>query len=208
LKVLSLADSLPTLTAYANDAGFDKVFAEPLIRGALEHRDEADAVAMLRFTGAEGVMLGRSTRGRPDRPRTALELLRNGTFRGMCRDDLKRTVREHAALECEQFGEERGIRRMRKHIHWYLKAGGSPGADDSGQVPALGSVVINELLAKRYREKEDLIGPEILRESHGDSIPRPGWIRQGAATLRRRMIAVPGHQISHTRLKPRVVQEV
>lgn len=31
LKVLSLADCLPMLTAYANDSGFDKIFAEPLI---------------------------------------------------------------------------------------------------------------------------------------------------------------------------------
>jgi D-sedoheptulose 7-phosphate isomerase len=30
-KVISLADSLPTLTAYANDVGFEAVFAEPLI---------------------------------------------------------------------------------------------------------------------------------------------------------------------------------
>jgi hypothetical protein len=34
------------------------------------------------------------------------------------------------------------------------KAGGSPGADDSGQVPALGSVVINELLANSGQESD------------------------------------------------------
>lgn len=88
-------------------------------------RDEADAVAMLRFTGAAGVMMGRATRGRPDRPKTALEMLRDGTFRGMDREALDKTVREHARLECEQFGEERGMSRMRKHLHWYLKAGGA-----------------------------------------------------------------------------------
>jgi len=87
-------------------------------------RDEEDAVAMLKFTGAEGVMLGRSTRGRPDRPRTACELLNGGKFQGMDRETLNGTVREHARLECEQFGEERGMSRMRKHLHWYLKAGG------------------------------------------------------------------------------------
>jgi D-sedoheptulose 7-phosphate isomerase len=31
LKVISLADNVPTLTAYANDLGYDTVFAEPLI---------------------------------------------------------------------------------------------------------------------------------------------------------------------------------
>jgi D-sedoheptulose 7-phosphate isomerase len=31
LQVISLADNLATLTAYANDSGFDTIFAEPLI---------------------------------------------------------------------------------------------------------------------------------------------------------------------------------
>jgi tRNA-dihydrouridine synthase B len=88
-------------------------------------RDEADAVAMLRFTGAEGVMMGRATRGRPDRPRTALEMLKEGRFRAMDRETLGRTVREHARLECAMFGETRGMSRMRKHMHWYLKAAGA-----------------------------------------------------------------------------------
>jgi tRNA-dihydrouridine synthase B len=87
-------------------------------------RDEADAVAMLRFTGAEGVMMGRATRGRPDRPKTAYEMLKNGRFWAMERETLKETVREHAALECAMFGEHRGMSRMRKHLHWYLKACG------------------------------------------------------------------------------------
>ena len=88
-------------------------------------RDEEDAVAMLKFTGAEGVMMGRATRGRPDRPKTACELLNEGAFKGMDIETLGKTVREHARLECEQFGETRGMSRMRKHMHWYLKAGGA-----------------------------------------------------------------------------------
>lgn len=87
--------------------------------------DEQDAVGMLETTRAAGVMLGRATRGRPDRPRTALEMLKEGNFRAMDRETLGRTVREHARLECERFGEERGMSRMRKHIHWYLKTGGT-----------------------------------------------------------------------------------
>jgi tRNA-dihydrouridine synthase B len=87
--------------------------------------DEQDAVAMLRSTGAGGVMMGRSTRGRPDRPKTACDLLNGGSFTEMDRETLAAMVREHARLECEQFGEERGMSRMRKHLHWYLKAGGA-----------------------------------------------------------------------------------
>jgi tRNA-dihydrouridine synthase B len=85
-------------------------------------RDEEDAVGMLRHTGAAGVMLGRSTRGRPDRPGTSFALLEDGKYHPMNREVLKRTIKEHAALECDIFGEKRGMSRMRKHLHWYLKA--------------------------------------------------------------------------------------
>lgn len=88
-------------------------------------RDEEDAVAMLRSTGAEGVMMGRATRGRPDRPKTALEMLNEGKYRTMDRETVGKTVIDHARLECEQFGEERGMSRMRKHLHWYMKAAGA-----------------------------------------------------------------------------------
>jgi tRNA-dihydrouridine synthase B len=88
-------------------------------------RDEEDAVGMLESTGAAGVMMGRATRGRPDRPETALEMLKEGKFRAMDRETVGKTVMEHARLECEQFGEERGMSRMRKHIHWYMKAAGT-----------------------------------------------------------------------------------
>ena len=87
-------------------------------------RDEEDAVSMLRSTGAAGVMLGRATRGRPDRPMTCLSFLDKGRCHRMGRDELVRTIHEHAALEVGMFGEHRGMSRMRKHLHWYLKAGG------------------------------------------------------------------------------------
>jgi len=87
-------------------------------------RDEEDAVDMLRSTGAAGVMLGRATRGRPDRPGTSLALLKEGKYRRMRLEELRGTIRDHAALECDMYGEERGMSRMRKHLHWYLKAAG------------------------------------------------------------------------------------
>jgi len=87
--------------------------------------DEKDAFDMLESSGAAGVMMGRATRGRPDRPKTALEILREGKFSPMDRETVGKTVMEHARLECEQFGEVRGMSRMRKHLHWYLKAAGA-----------------------------------------------------------------------------------
>ena len=51
------------------------------------------------------------------------------------------------------------------------KTGGSPGADDSGQVPALGSVVINELLANSQQESDWIE----LHNTTGQAINIGGW---------------------------------
>ena len=110
-------------------------------------RNEEDAVRLLRLTGAEGVMLGRATRGRPDRPATSFALLKDGTYHRMECEAVGKTIREHAALECEQYGEERGMSRIRKHVHWYLKAAG---VDFEGKdVDGLGSMMaLDSLLDK------------------------------------------------------------
>ena len=87
-------------------------------------RDEASACELLEFTGAEGVMLGRAIRGRPDIVGTAFDLLKNGKFERMSRDVLKNTIEKHAGLEVRMRGEDAGMRFFRKHIVWYLKAAG------------------------------------------------------------------------------------
>ena len=85
-------------------------------------RDEAGAVKMLKYTGAEFVMIGRGIRGRPDVVGTAFDQLENGSFRRMDLPVLKETMLDHARLEAEMRGEKAGMRFMRKHIIWYLKA--------------------------------------------------------------------------------------
>jgi tRNA-dihydrouridine synthase len=80
---------------------------------------------LLRATGGAGAMLGRATRGRPDLPGTAFGLLRGGRFERMGKDTLRRTMLDHAGLLCEMLGEVRGMRRFRKHAHWYLRAAGA-----------------------------------------------------------------------------------
>ncbi len=51
------------------------------------------------------------------------------------------------------------------------KAGGSPGADDSGQVPVLGSVVINELLANSQQDSDWIE----LHNTTGQTLNLGGW---------------------------------
>ncbi len=87
-------------------------------------RTEAMAVGLLQRTGATGVMLGRGTRGRPDLPGAALSLFETGSFGRLSHSALFDTVMEHARLEGELFGYLAGMKRMRKHVTWYLKAAG------------------------------------------------------------------------------------
>lgn len=87
-------------------------------------RDEVKAVEILKATGAEGVMLGRGTRGRPDLPGTSYSYLNSGTFDRIPDEELVTTIFDHAGLEKEVYGEHAGMMRMRKHVLWYLKAAG------------------------------------------------------------------------------------
>ncbi len=87
---------------------------------------EQKAVDLLHHTGAEGVMLGRGIRGRPDLVGTSFSLLKTGQYERMSKDLLLNTIMDHARLENEYYGVDPGIKRMRKHVVWYMKAAGHP----------------------------------------------------------------------------------
>lgn len=82
-----------------------------------------DALAMVRETGCDGVVIGRGCQGRPwlftdivaafhrreDRVRPSLR-------------EVAAVMRHHAELLVEHFGDEgRALREMRKHTAWYLR---------------------------------------------------------------------------------------
>jgi len=107
-------------------------------------------VELLNRTGAEGVMLGRASRGRPDIPGTSYSLFRSGRFDRMGAAKLEETIRDHAELECIMLGEERGMRRLRKHLHWYFRAGGL--RHDAGEVDTVSTMAgLRALLEKVLR---------------------------------------------------------
>jgi tRNA-dihydrouridine synthase B len=93
-------------------------------------KDEVSAVEMLKYTGAIAVMIGRGTRGRPDLPGTAYTLLKDGSFKRMSTVSLRETIHDHAVLENKLYGEEKGIRRMRKNVMWYFKAAKIKGSNE------------------------------------------------------------------------------
>ena len=83
--------------------------------------DADDAVAMMATTGCDGVVIGRGCLGRP-----WLFAELSDAFGG--RDsvtpptlgEVAAIIRRHGALLTAHFGEDKGMRDIRKHIAWYL----------------------------------------------------------------------------------------
>ena len=84
--------------------------------------EATDAVAMVRQTGADGVVIGRGCLGRPwlfrdladafsNRPRQLLPAL----------GEVAAVVRRHAELLAMLLGEVAGLTDLRKHMAWYFK---------------------------------------------------------------------------------------
>jgi nifR3 family TIM-barrel protein len=96
--------------------------------------EAADALRMVRETGAAGVVVGRGCLGRPWLFRD-LAAAFAGPQNTVPEEQAKRAsrrelpslgevaamMRRHAELLCHHMGEERGCKELRKHIAWYLK---------------------------------------------------------------------------------------
>jgi nifR3 family TIM-barrel protein len=83
--------------------------------------DANDALAMMAATGCDGVVIGRGCLGRPW---MFAEL--SAAFTGSAAPvpptlgQVADIVRRHGALLAAHFGEDKGMRDIRKHIAWYL----------------------------------------------------------------------------------------
>ncbi len=87
----------------------------------------ADARAMLEASGADGVMIGRATCGRPWLLGHVIQALKTGrTPAPPPLEDQLALVLEHFESMLIHHGTDRGMRIARKHLGWYSK--GLPGA--------------------------------------------------------------------------------
>lgn len=83
--------------------------------------DASDALAMMLSTGCDGVVIGRGCLGRP-----WLFAELSAAFTGSpppappTLGEVADTVRRHGQLLAAHFGEDKGMRDIRKHIAWYL----------------------------------------------------------------------------------------
>ncbi|ORB84157.1 tRNA dihydrouridine synthase DusB [Mycobacterium kansasii] len=83
--------------------------------------DASDALAMMATTGCDGVVIGRGCLGRP-----WLFAELSAAFTGSptpsppTLGEVADVIRRHGALLAAHFGEDKGMRDIRKHIAWYL----------------------------------------------------------------------------------------
>lgn len=90
----------------------------------------SDAVEMIATTGCDGVVVGRGCLGRPWLFADLARALEGEPSHGPPRlGTIATTIRRHLELSLEWYGDETGtIRRLRKHLRWYLQ-GYPVGAD-------------------------------------------------------------------------------
>jgi nifR3 family TIM-barrel protein len=91
--------------------------------------DASDALAMMASTGCDGVVIGRGCLGRP-----WLFAELSAAFTGRLAPtpptlgEVANIVRRHGRLLAAHFGEDKGMRDIRKHVGWYLH--GFPAGSD------------------------------------------------------------------------------
>ncbi len=86
-----------------------------------------DAVAALRASGADGVMIGRGAYGAPWTPGRIAAALENGIDPGTPTLAVQgKTAVEHIMSMLDHLGTSLGLKNARKHIGWYLISSGRP----------------------------------------------------------------------------------
>jgi nifR3 family TIM-barrel protein len=98
--------------------------------------DADDAVLMMATTGCDGVVIGRGCLGRPWLfAELSAALAGTPGAQPPTLREVARIMRRHAELLTAHFGEDKGMRDMRKHIAWYLH--GFPAGPDLRRALAL-----------------------------------------------------------------------
>ncbi len=78
------------------------------------------ALAMMRETGCDGVMIGRGAQGNPWIFSELVEYEKTGVMpKRPSNEELKEMMLRHARPQIQYKGEFLGIREMRKHVSWY-----------------------------------------------------------------------------------------
>jgi len=103
-----------------------------------------DALDILRRSGADAVMVGRSAQGRPWHPAVLA-----GASAHPSVDEVAAVAVEHYRMMLDFYGAEAGLRHARKHVGWYLErfAPSLTGPDKAGIMTARDSAFVADRLA-------------------------------------------------------------
>ncbi len=81
------------------------------------------ALAVMQYTGADAVMVGRAAQGRPWLCGEIDQFLRTGNVvASPSREEIKDILLQHLDALHQFYGEFMGVKIARKHVGWYLKA--------------------------------------------------------------------------------------
>jgi tRNA-dihydrouridine synthase len=84
--------------------------------------EAADALEMIKHTGAAGVVIGRGCLGRPWLFGDLADAFAGRSGRTLpTSGEVAAVVRRHAELLAGLMGEQRGLTDLRKHMSWYFK---------------------------------------------------------------------------------------
>ncbi len=142
--------------------------------------EPADAVAMMRRTGCDGVVIGRGCLGRPWLfAELSAEL--NGLESPAAPNlgEVAQIIVRHGELLAAHHGEDKGMREIRKHVAWYLR--GFPAGSDLRNRLALVSTVdeLRELVSTLPAHTEfpaDGHGPRGRQGSPAKVALPDGWL--------------------------------
>lgn len=107
---------------YDTIARIKQAVSIPVIANGDIHTPQ-QAKAVLEYTGADAIMIGRGAQGRPWIFREIVHYLQHGeTLASPSTDEVAAIMQEHLDLLHRFYGEIKGLRIARKHIGWYLQA--------------------------------------------------------------------------------------
>ena len=113
--------------AYSGQADWDAIAAladhvDIPVLGNGDIWEAADALRMIKETGAAGVVIGRGCLGRPWLFRDLADAFAGRPTRTLPNlGEVSDMVRRHAELLAGLMGEQRGLTDLRKHMSWYFK---------------------------------------------------------------------------------------
>jgi tRNA-dihydrouridine synthase len=127
----------------------------------------ADAVAMMRATGCDGVVVGRGCLGRPWLFRDLVDALHGRAVQpAPTLGEACAVMARHARLHVEHLGENLAMRDFRKHASWYL-TGYPVGGQVRGQFARVSTLAeLDDLIAAVNPRTTIVEGGQRIRRGH------------------------------------------